>query len=334
MSINNKNEFTFITWMQMIGCTLVILGHSYPFITEIPVWALQLREFIYIFHMPLFVWCSGYLLVATNQTGKYTAYKYMKHRAIHILIPYFTFSFIGIIPKMLFSSVLNDKLHVNELIRAFLVPREGIWGHFWFLPMIFFLNLIGYGIVKLFIVKKDKNIISALFLLIGILGYFAPSITGWFSLNDIVHYFVYLVLGILCAKRSIHIKEKVNTFMYIFMIGLSILLYKIIGYNNIVSLFISILMIYSIMIVSKQLSKKIFIDRTSVFAQTYSIFILSWPIQLILEVILERVLRFEFPVIFICEFIAGASIPLLIKKLVELIEKNTKIKLFSFIIGK
>ncbi len=138
----------FITWMQMIGCFLVILGHSYPFVTEVPSWARSLQVFIYDFHMPLFVWCSGYLLVAARQAEKYAFGEYAKHRAVHILLPYLAFSLIGIVPKVLLSGFLNDSLSFDyiAIIRAFLVPRESIWGHFWFLPMIFFLGLIGYGL--------------------------------------------------------------------------------------------------------------------------------------------------------------------------------------------
>lgn len=144
----NKNEYSFVTWMQMIGCVLVILGHSYTFVSEIPSAALSIRTFIYYFHMPLFVWCSGYLLVKTKQCDKYSFSEYTKRRFLRIMVPYFLFSLIGIIPKIALSSVLNDSLEIDGLIRAFLVPRESIWGHFWFLPMIFFLGLIGYLICK------------------------------------------------------------------------------------------------------------------------------------------------------------------------------------------
>ena len=334
MISNKKNDLTFITWMQMIGCVLVILGHSYPFIIDVPVWAFKLREFIYIFHMPLFVWCSGYLLVATNQTQKYTIFKYVKHRAIHILVPYFAFSCIGIIPKILFSSVLNDKFQINEIIRAFLVPREGIWGHFWFLPMIFFLDLIGYVITNLLIGKKEYTLIGIVCLLFGIIGYFAPTITGWFSLNDMIHYFIYLIIGMLYAKERSDTVEKNSIFWSICIILLSVLSYEFVGNSKIVKLLISALMLYAIMMIAKLLSKKIFIDRTSIFAQTYSIFILSWPMQLVIEVLLERVFVCNFYIIFTCEFIVGIFAPIIAIKFVELLEKKKHVKLLSIIIGR
>ncbi len=159
---NKSFSFAFITWMQIIGCVLVILGHSYPFVTAIPRWAKELQLFIYDFHMPIFVWCSGYLLTATKQTMKHSFREYCYRRFVRILLPYFLFSIVGIVPKVFFAGVLNDQLpaDIGEIIRVFLVPRESIWGHFWFLPMIFFLGIIGYLATKIFGGGKSGNIIG------------------------------------------------------------------------------------------------------------------------------------------------------------------------------
>jgi len=154
-------ELRYITFAQMIGCILVIFGHSYPFVTEVPDTLIEVRSFIYLFHMPLFVFCSGYLLSYTNQAERKTFKEYCGQRAKKLLLPYIILSFIGVIPKYLFSSFLNDSIELNlsSLIRAFLVPRENIWGHFWFLPMIFFMGCIAY-LIDRYVMKKDYKIIG------------------------------------------------------------------------------------------------------------------------------------------------------------------------------
>lgn len=90
------------------------------------------KLFVYSFHMPVFVFCSGVLLVLSDADRKYTFPAYLKRRALRLLLPYFVFSLIGIVPKVLLSSVLNDSLRFEflQIVRAFLVPRESIWGHF------------------------------------------------------------------------------------------------------------------------------------------------------------------------------------------------------------
>ena len=143
-------ELKYITLAQIIGCCLVILGHSFPFVTPYPCVLMEGCRFLYTFHMPLFVWCSGFLFAHTMQTRK-TFAQYASQRALKLLVPYFLISLIGLVPKILASSVLNDTLNMDamEIVRAFLVPREGVWGHFWFLPMIYLIGVIGYLLDKM-----------------------------------------------------------------------------------------------------------------------------------------------------------------------------------------
>ncbi len=145
-SVQSKKQISLgvITIMQIVSCVLVIFGHSYPFVTEIPEWVIDIRTFIYDFHMPVFVWCSGYLFVATMQAEKYSFVEYVKRRAARILLPYFVISIAGIFPKAVLTSLINDKLNFDfiSILSSLFIPREGVWGHFWFLPMIFFLGLL------------------------------------------------------------------------------------------------------------------------------------------------------------------------------------------------
>lgn len=67
-----------ILLIQIVATYLVILGHSYPFVTPLPEWLIQTQIFIYCFHMPLFVWISGYLLIYTRQTVRNTAQAFIK----------------------------------------------------------------------------------------------------------------------------------------------------------------------------------------------------------------------------------------------------------------
>ena len=47
------------------------------------------------------------------------------------------------------------------------------------------------------------------------------------------------------------------------------------------------------------------INRKSLIAQTYQIFILSWPCQLIVEIIIERILHLQWWIILPSVFLAG-----------------------------
>ncbi len=331
MNENRDNRLLCVVWMQMIGCFLVILGHSYPFVTVVPEWAKGLKLFIYSFHMPLFVWCSGYLMAITNQSDKYGFLKYAARRAKRILVPYFVFSLVGLVPKVLFSSLLNDNLSFDfgGIVQAFFVPRDNIWGHFWFLPMIYFLGLIGYGITKL---QKSVRFVDIIFLIVAIGAFFAPKLTGWFSVNDIVHYAVYFILGIVCGLR---IKEL--TVHYTFSIPLiliSVALFAVWGSRNYIKLIVAVLMTVAVWLLCEKIGRRYQPNRQAIYTQTYTIFIFSWPCQLVVEILLERVLGMPFFVVFPSMLLVGILGPVLLIYIINAFEKKTKTKLISTLIGR
>ncbi len=150
--LNAKTYLSEILLIQIVATCLVIFGHSYPFTVDVPLWLNQTLLFIYIFHMPLFVWISGYLLIYTQQTGRYGASGFVRKRFLKLLIPYFALSVIALLPKYVLQPFLNDSVSLDcySLLRIFFVPRENVWGHFWFLPMIFALGVMGFSLDKLF----------------------------------------------------------------------------------------------------------------------------------------------------------------------------------------
>lgn len=195
-------KLEYITLMQVIGCVFVIFGHSYPFKTEIPMWILKIREFIYLFHMPLFIWCSAVLQMKTRQCERYTFSLFIKRRAKRILLPYVVLSVIGIIPKSLFSPLLNDSLAISpySLARSFLVPRENIWGHFWLLPMIFLMGVIGYAIEKKALSANCEKLVwgltTVMLLPISFLRFEWGAFLG---INDLIKYLWIYALGSFAA---------------------------------------------------------------------------------------------------------------------------------------
>lgn len=183
-------ELRYITIVQIVGCCLVVLGHSFPFVTPYPSGVTKSISFLYAFHMPLFVWCSGFLFAHTMQSDRKSLAQYTGNRAVKLLVPYFVISLIGLIPKILASSVLNDKLNVDviSIVRAFLVPREGVWGHFWFLPMIYLMGTLGYLLDKF---SKKTQVWAIVVLVSFALSFYRQDVLQWFAVNDVLQYFMF-----------------------------------------------------------------------------------------------------------------------------------------------
>ena len=349
--ISDNRDLTYILLSQILGCFLVILGHSYPFITDMPYYVDLSRGYIYTFHMPLFVWCSGFLFAYTRQADRKTFFTYVSQRARKLLIPYFVLSLIGIFPKYFFSSLLNDSLALDteSIVRAFLVPRENIWGHFWFLPMIFFLGCISLLIDKLitrtgFSRKSVWMIVFAIFLALEFCADTSKYLL-WLGVNDILRFGWSFALGVLVYLLFGDFQGKLKSDgcqccivgggIFVFTLAVYYSYIDIDGiYKRVLYMMIAVLMIYALLMLCAKWSESTNINRKSTVAQTYQIFILSWPCQLVVGIIIERILHLQWWVFIPFVFISGVFGPIIIIKIVDWFENKTKTKILSYILGK
>lgn len=333
------SEIKYITLAQIIGCGLVILGHSYPFVSEIPEYANVFRDFLYTFHMPLFVWCSGFLFAHTKQSTRKTFRQYLCQRASRLLIPYFALSLIGLLPKIMASSVLNDNLELNaiQIVRAFLVPRECVWGHFWFLPMIFWLGLLCFIADK--IIKSAKGWI-VLTLIAFCFSFIKLDCLKWLGVNDVLAFFVFFCIGVVCRKYELEEinKRSISVVVVILGIMVSLVLYFMVhggfGVIHIRNTIIALMMISSIVQLCRLFENKIRVTRNSLIAQTYQVFILSWPCQLVAGIIVERILHWNWFVFIPIVFVTGILMPLLLIITVDNFERKTDTRFLSLILGR
>ena len=179
--LSREKRISYIAQAQFIGCVLVILGHSIPLSWNIPSIIYNADVFLYTFHMPLFFFVSGYLFEKTNSANRYSFISYFGKRSKRLLLPYVMITLIGFIPKIFMNNFFGDesKISISYFIECFLVPRNNVWGHFWFLPTLLIISAfaflfskfnnskanIGFGIlvVLLFVLPIKVHIISSSF---------------------------------------------------------------------------------------------------------------------------------------------------------------------------
>lgn len=137
-------RINWIDYSKFFGIFLVVLGH-----TSIPVMSINV---IYSFHMPLFFFISGYLFDA-NKFESF--FRFMRHRLKQLIIPYFFFNII----TYLFWFFVGRKFGNDSTSEISpLTPLMGIFygtdtgnflihcGSLWFLPCLFLVELIYYGL--------------------------------------------------------------------------------------------------------------------------------------------------------------------------------------------
>lgn len=283
--------------------------------------------------MPLFIWCSGYLLVVSNASSKYRFGDFVKRRATRLLLPYLAFSVVGLLPKALFADVLNDPIELGfqEIVVAFLVPRQNVWGHFWFLPMIFLIGILGYAVDKVVSSSGHRRLMLGVITAISASLIYLPEATDWFGLGDMQRHLLFFLLGMMAADARPLVER---TPLVVAPIAASSAIGLFMLDRTYLGPVIAVLMIVAVVSLTVSFGSRFQISRNALLAQTYQIFILSWPFQLIVEIITEKILGLGFVIVMPSMFAAGLVLPILTLRLVNAFEIKTGTRVISLMLGR
>lgn len=176
---------------------LVVFGHMISPLKEHDKILFTIYTVIYLFHMPAFIFISGYFAKGFRKKG------YLQKSFQKILLPYFLFQII--------YSVVYYLIGKEETIEFdFLQPHWSLW----FLLSLFFWNLMLYAFARL----KWKGFFIAVILGIGI-GY-VDEVGSFLSLSRTFVFFPYFLLGFLFNGEQL--KNVIRT-KYSVPIGILIL---------------------------------------------------------------------------------------------------------------
>lgn len=222
---NKKERLTYLDVAKGIGILLVVIGHVYAFNKQIVdrffvIW-------LYSFHMPLFFIISGMLMAYKDERD---IWKFTKKRIRGILVPYVFFSILSIIVFAIVND-FNRGLFIQTVKAT--VCGVGI-DTLWFLPALFFGEVIFFALKNLL---KNKYVILIISAVIYTLGNFMMKDYG----------IVCLFLGRICiavgfimiGNYALDLEKKVNASWYglIILAVVSVILSKINGFvdlNNLV----------------------------------------------------------------------------------------------------
>lgn len=323
---SSKDRIGFIATARCIGILLVVFGHSFPFNVSIPPVLSKVNAFIYAFHMPLFLFLSGYLLIRNTRP----AGSYIRRRGIRLLLPYFVLSVAAFVPKVLIQQYLNESVEFSlwYLVKTELIPRDNVWGHFWYIPVVFFLSCFGVLIIKP--MRKHRvagwAVLAASYILL-----FAPQATDWFALEDLRKTTFFFILGMVVADRDPETRVVSNRCWLLAFPG-AIALFAAAN-TTLTNSLIACLMIGFVLYIGTRFP----LNKESVFAavetHSYSIFLLSWPAQAVLEIACNKILHLPVMLTMGMMFLGGIALPLACVKIVSLLGKWIPMKWAKLIIG-
>lgn len=87
------NRIVFLDIAKAICIILVVVGHYMP--DNSPMWYVMLNKVIYTFHMPLFMFVSGYVYIATKKDISYGSFLMKKVKRLMLVIFFGLFGHCG-----------------------------------------------------------------------------------------------------------------------------------------------------------------------------------------------------------------------------------------------
>lgn len=161
-----------------------------------------LFKFIYSFHMPLFIFISGFVSYRNDGLKD----KYLSSKFIGLLIPYFSWMLVVI----LISSFNGDIDFKTKLTEFLLYPDNGLW----FLWVLFWMQSVLFFCFK--ISKKYHILLLALFYLIYFAIIFLSGVDNVFCVKSFAFLFSFFMLGYLCNKYIIYFKKVISIWLLLF----------------------------------------------------------------------------------------------------------------------
>lgn len=209
-----KPRIYWIDNLRTFGIFFVVLGHT----------SFLYREYIYSFHMPLFIFISGLLCRKVNISLR----EFIVSKFRSLMIPYFILSFILFVFWIFIFKNIGESSNAGlsiykNFIGIFYAQGGSEWMNWgvpmWFIPCLFVLNII------YFIIRKLKWWISVLSLCVLILiFYFARLRLPWsidLAIICIPFFFAGNKIGVYLIEKRV--KKNMAIMTTIACIGLSIL---------------------------------------------------------------------------------------------------------------
>lgn len=323
MNYAEKNEkkqyFASVDVARSIGIILVVLGHAFPDASleggiQNNVWRI-VYHIIYSFHMPLFVFLSGFVSDVYS-IDVCDCCNRVKKKFKRLMIPYFCWGILYIPFRILLAQYASAEFNIKRLWRILI--GENPYSGLWFLYALFTISFI-----HIWLIKSDKKlsigfIISILMLIIGKYTNIIEPIK-WVFL-----YLFYYLLGVYFHKYYAEICKVIKNKGRLFLTGCIFVVLFFLNYQfkTCVSGFLNIIIAISgllvVFVISEYLSNIEFLTQIGKYGM--DIFIMSGPVLVFLRIVLYKFVGIQYTLYVIVATILAYAIPIFISKFI--IRKN------------
>lgn len=143
----SDKKFSYMNYTKLIGIILVVIGHS----------GSKFTNFIYLFHMSLFFFISGYFY-KDSYTKNCKSLILRKIKSLYIPFITWELSFLLLHNLFYLVNIYEDKINMKEFINKVIQNltfggTEQLLGTFWFLISLFTINIL-FGTSRYIIIHK------------------------------------------------------------------------------------------------------------------------------------------------------------------------------------
>ena len=332
----SDKRIPYISFLQIIGPIFVVLGHSVNGIDATGWWYVFSKEWIYIFHMPLFFFISGYLLSFKGYLNGRTCKEFILGKVKRLLLPYLFWNLLFYVPKVMAQAYISEGVPNNgfEILKIFVFPRQNVWGHTWFLVGLFVIYAMAPLFAKILTTKRLPINIVAIVLCIVI--YILPITTEFLAFSDLHKDLLFFVIGCMLGQMPkdvfVYRLKKLRFVLILLAVITSVI--ALLWYNFTKTLhFIPctcILLAFLSIAVGIGIMPKTF---EKLAKDSFGIYILHWPVMIVVRVILYQILSLGAIETVIAMSILGWMVPILV---VESIRKLPWVKFkkpLTYLIG-
>ena len=336
----------FIAYLQVIGIILVVLGHSFH---EYPDGDAHGKTFviyrmIYSFHMPLFMFVSGFLMLLTSgllsQSPRYSFGKFFKNKVLRLLLPFFVLTLVTFVPRCMMSSMADESLQLSlkSLAGSFIWYDNLVIPYFWFLQASFILLIVNFLILTIAFKKKiDSGALILALSGVSLLIYFMPiDYPGFFSFDKAMQLAVFFTAGMAYCRYFRSINNLIDWTSPWCLSAFTAL--WVISFATTENTPAFILCSFSGIAASTSLAMIIqhrgitVIDHLS--GANYIIFLLSWYFNVIFQQVLHHYIELPWWVYTIMSLIAGIYIPWLFYRYMQRHPQFYFVKITARLLGQ
>ncbi len=312
-----------ITWLQVLqgwSMLLVVIGHIT--LTDIfknpetPVSA-AIESIIYSFHMPLFMFTSGFLFYLTKIKKEVPYRLVITDKLKRLGIPYLFFTLFTFIVKFLLAPFVKRPVSLSgeQLLNSFLYPGSNPLSEMWFIATLFII-MLSYPLLKEMISSYAK---IACLLIAGLcLNIFFPTDIDLLCLSNVAYMFLFFCLGILCCQYDL--SQFVNNLTgLVLSLTLFIIAHIIPNTPMLLLNFIGIIFSLSLCLNVSKIAPQLF---SSFRDYTFQIFLLGIFPQMAVRIVYGQLPHNEwiYGGLYLISIITGIYIPVLIAKIIERIK--------------